>query len=366
MKRILYALLVVLLIIAAGACQQNEPDPTPTLAPTAAPTPTPTAVPTPEPTPDPTPVPTPAPDEVSALSGIPFSEFTDDMNKDYTPVAVMVENSYAGRPQYGLQAANIVYEAPVESSITRFMAIFNDVLPTRVEPVRSARIYFIKTQQPYDCAFVHYGGPSDRGYQSYIYDEDSDHLKVRVDGVKGKWDDYFDQDSARARDHGKICDINDVVALYDYQPEPIPFHYSYYEEKIYDGAAITKVTLPFFGGDDFITYSYDPATNLLTRAMGGDPFIDAATDSAITVQNLIVQHVNLPSVRELYGRRIIDILDSGDADFFIDGVHVTGTWERTAYDEPVTYRDSAGQEIILRPGNTWIALHPNTKEITVE
>ena len=153
------------------------------------------------------------------------------MNKDYTPVAVMIENSAAGRPQYGLQVANIVYEAPVEGSITRFMAIFNDVIPTRVEPVRSARIYYIKMQQPYDCAFVHYGGPSDPGFQSYIYDEDAAHLKIRVDGIKGRWSSYFVRDNQRAKSHDAICDLTKVVALYDYQPEPIPFNYNYDAKK---------------------------------------------------------------------------------------------------------------------------------------
>ena len=308
MKRVLYLLLVILIVIAFGACQKND-TPTPTATPTEQPTEAPASIPTP--TPVQTPEPTPSPDEVSALSGIPFSEFTDDMNKDYTPVGVMIENSAAGRPQYGLQVANIVYEAPVEGSITRFMAIFNDVIPTRVEPVRSTRIYYIKMQQPYDCAFVHYGGPSDPGFQSYIYDEDAAHLKIRVDGIKGRWSSYFVRDSQRAKSHDAICDLTKVVALYDYQPEPIPFNYSYDAEKIYDGETITQIILPFYGGGDFVSYQYDQGTNLLTRYMDGKPFVSAETDSAITVQNLIVQYVHLPSVKENSGRRIIDVLGSG-------------------------------------------------------
>jgi hypothetical protein len=363
MKRTLFLLLVILLIVAAGACQKTD---TTDAMPTSTPTEQPTNAPTPVPTPTPTPAPTPSPDEVSVLSGIPFSEFTDDMNKDYTPVAVMIENSAAGRPQYGLQVANIVYEAPVEGSITRFMAIFNDVIPTRVEPVRSTRIYYIKTQQPYDCAFVHYGGPSDPGYQSYIYDEDAAHLKIRVDGIKGRWGSFFARDSHRSSSHDVICDLTEVVALYDYQPKPIRFNYSYDAQKIYDGQTTTQIILPFYAGGDFVSYQYDPVTNLLTRYMDGDPFISAETGDVITVQNLIVQYVHLPSVKENSGRRIIDLLGSGDAEYIIDGIHIKGTWKRDTYDDPVTYYDGNGEEIILRPGNTWVALHPDTSQATVE
>ena len=55
-----------------------------------------------------------------------------------------------------------------------------------------------------------------------------------------------------------------------------------------------------------------------------------------------------------------------DAEYIIDGVHIKGTWERDAYDDPVTYYDNNGDEIVLRPGSTWVALHPDTAEATVE
>ncbi len=363
MKRILTFAISTLLILGLCACgSASESD---IIVATPEPIPSVTEAPTPAATPEPTPVPTPGPDEVSKLSGIPFSEFTEGMNQEYTPVAVMIENSPAARPQYGLQLANIVYEAPVESSITRFMAIFNDVLPERVEPVRSARIYFIKSQQPYDCAFVHYGGPSDAGYDSYIYDEDSEHIRIRVDGIRGKWAEYFVRDDGRDAPHNVICDLTKVVQLYDYQPEPIPFLYSYDEGSTYEGQTIRQIALPFMAGDDFVTYSYDAQTNLLTRSMQGKLFMSAETGEALTVQNLIVQYVNVYSKNELAGRRLMDLVGSGAAAFVIDGVYIEGTWSRESYDAPTKYYAADGSEIVLTPGNTWIALHPDTKDVVV-
>jgi hypothetical protein len=356
MKRIALLIVCASLLLIYGCAQPEETAATPTPAPTPS-----AATPTPEPTPEPTPVEI----EASKLSGIPFSEFTEGMNQAYTPVAVMIENSPAARPQYGLQTANLVYEAPVESSVTRFMAIFNDVLPEKVEPVRSARIYFIKMQQPYDCIFVHYGGPSDPGYQSYVYDEDAAHIKIRVDGIKGSWSDYFVRDKAKSAPHNVISDITQIVQLYDYQPEPIPFRYSYDEGKTYAGDDIGEIILPFFGKGKFVSYRYDAATNLLSRYMDGKPFRSAETGEPLTVQNLIVQSVHLPKANELSGRRIIDVLGAGEAMFVIDGVCVKGTWQRDSYEDATKYFDEAGEEIVLTPGNTWIALHPDTSEITV-
>src|SRR5919106_2632479 len=54
-------------------------------------------------------------------------------------LAVKIENISISRPQAGLQAADIVYEQPVEGGITRFVAIFQCGNAERVGPVRSVR-----------------------------------------------------------------------------------------------------------------------------------------------------------------------------------------------------------------------------------
>ncbi len=53
-------------------------------------------------------------------------------------VAVKIEDTAAGRPQVGIDKADIVYIEQAEGGLTRILAIFNTTLPT-VEPVRSTR-----------------------------------------------------------------------------------------------------------------------------------------------------------------------------------------------------------------------------------
>ena len=113
-------------------------------------------------------------------------------------------------------------------------------------------------------------------------------------------------------------------------------------------------------------YKYDQTSDLLTRYQGSKQFTDAATDKAITVQNLIVQYNHFYRGNESSGRRLCDIVGTGKAEYFIGGVHFVGTWERTSYDSPTVYLDGDGNEIVLRPGNTWIAVHPDNVDITVE
>src|SRR4030042_5417233 len=58
------------------------------------------------------------------------------------PIAIMVENSFAARPQSGLYLADVVFEVVDEYGITRFVAIYNSNDAPVVGPVRSSRPYY--------------------------------------------------------------------------------------------------------------------------------------------------------------------------------------------------------------------------------
>jgi len=59
------------------------------------------------------------------------------------PIAVMIDDLAAARPQSGLSMANIVYQAPAEGGIPRYMALFQTQAPAAIGPIRSARLYFV-------------------------------------------------------------------------------------------------------------------------------------------------------------------------------------------------------------------------------
>ncbi len=54
-------------------------------------------------------------------------------------MAVKIDNYPDGRPQAGLDKADIVFEEPVEGGITRFAAVFQCQDASLIGPVRSAR-----------------------------------------------------------------------------------------------------------------------------------------------------------------------------------------------------------------------------------
>ena len=97
---------------------------------------TPTAEVIPEPIPEPTPIP----------------------QSDSRVIAVMIDNDngYA-RPHAGIEDAFLIYEAYIEGSATRMMALFKDVNTEKIGPVRSSRHYFLDYALENDAIYVHYG-----------------------------------------------------------------------------------------------------------------------------------------------------------------------------------------------------------------
>ena len=125
------------------------PPPTATPSPTAPPTPAPTPTPTPAPTPVPTPVLVPAP-----LTGVLVPPAVAARH----PIAVMIDDLGPARPQSGFSAASVVWQAPAEGGIPRYMMIFQENIPGDVGPVRSSRYYYIAWAAEWRAVYAHAGG----------------------------------------------------------------------------------------------------------------------------------------------------------------------------------------------------------------
>ncbi len=129
----------------AGAGSPSLPSPTPSPTPTPTPSPTPVPTPTPSPTPVPTPVPVPAP-----LTGVLVPPEVAAQH----PIAVMIDDLGAARPQSGFNSASVVWHAPAEGGIPRYMLIFQENIPAAVGPVRSARYYYIAWAAEWRAIYV--------------------------------------------------------------------------------------------------------------------------------------------------------------------------------------------------------------------
>ncbi len=348
MKRVYLLAFIMIIVITFLGCQASQQQVI------AEETPIPTPAPTPTITVAPTPTPPSTPRAGSYTTGLPFEG-------EYKPVMAVIENSPAARPQLGLQTADVVYEVPVEGSITRFVCVFSDNVPEEIMPVRSGRVTFLYLQQEWDAILMHWGGSGSgvSGAPSYTFfgNELHEKIKIDVDGWSGKWNDYYKRVSSKKAPHNVKGNPLLVQQLYDYTPEPIKWLFN--SNATYSGEDATQINLPMCTNDDeFVSYTYDSSQDVYLRYMSGKAFISAETDKQVSVKNVIVQYSTYES-KDKY--KVWNMIGKGHADMYIGGKLIKGTWEKKSVNEDTVFFDDKGEQIVLKPGNTWIHIHPEKK-----
>jgi DUF3048 family protein len=340
---------VLVLAVVCTAASSSEPSPA-------------TDSPSPSPTQPPTPAPTPAPQEVSPVNGVLIDRAEFALLQQRAPLAVMIENDPAARPQSGFHKADLVYEAVSEGGITRFMAVFwrNEV--ERIEAIRSARVYYIHWAAELGAVYVHWGQVEDPGPVD-VWPVLS---RLNVRDLNG----LFQGEAVGYRDPNRVAPHNvysDTGLLWrtaqgaGFNGPPTLEPWRFKEDTAGNAAhpAAAAIDIPFTSpGSDFaVRWEYDPASNGYLRSMGGIPHTDGVTGERLTARNVAVQFAVLrPSGVKAYN--IIDTVGSGQAVVFQDGVAIAGTWRKDSEAGRTRFYDAAGAEITFNRGTTWIEVVP--------
>jgi len=292
----------------------------------------------------------PPPPPAAPLTGLP--DTTGALTRP--ALSVKVENSPEARPQSGLETADVVYEEVVEGGITRFVAIFNSVIPEVVGPIRSVRDMDPNIVWPVGGIFAYSGGAP--GPVSHIMDAP---VNLVDEGATG---------TAMYRDRGKAAPHNlfgYTQALFDRGGQPVPppplFSYLAPGEPLATAPVVaepvTSVRVGFQSGYD-PTWTYDATTGTWLRSYGFQPFM-AASGAQIAPVNVVVQFIDYPGYSD--GKT----LGEGDVWVFAGGQVVRGRWVRPAPEQPAQFVDGFGAPIKLAPGNTWVELVPRNTAVDV-
>jgi len=271
------------------------------------------------------------------------------------PVAVMIDNHTQARPAVSLNDTCIVYETLVEGGITRLMAVYADGKVKQVGPVRSARPYYLDWASEYNALYVHAGGSPRALELIYTYGI----LDMNHSG-NAFWRDIGGKYLAP---HNLFVDLNKLRAdgARKYQlDEQIKKRFKFKQDKVTKVDFVNSIIINYSNyAACSVRFEYDPNENSYLRYLGGTEDLDGLTKQQIEVKNLIVQIS--PTWYEGDGSARIDIQTqgSGDAYVFRDGKVTKATWEKSDRESKTVYYDSAGREIKMNRGLTWIAVVSN-------
>ena len=391
------ALFVTVLVLAGlllSACGAGA-------APTATPTKTPLPADT-QPTPPPPPTatlapvtlatatpiventPTPQPSNVAPFTGLPVD---DPARLKQAPVFICVNNDGMGRSaHWGLSLADLVYEYVVDGfTLTRLTAVYQSKDAERVGPVRSARYPNIWMVQMYGGVLACSGGsdairyllkneagfpyldadvddPSNNRYFMSLGSDYRTRMQARTAGVR-EW--LLDnRDALQASLAGRGLDVATYI---DNWSKP-GFAFAP-ETPGGDAGAATVIDIPYPGGNS-VEWRYEPDLGGYVRFQGDGEEMDPATNQPIVAANVIIaaaQHELTDIVEDSLGTKGVNIKlhEFGDLRVFRDGKVYEGTW-RASQEAPPRWLGPGETPIPLKPGQSWIQVVQDVKDVTYQ
>ncbi len=277
------------------------------------------------------------------------------------PVAVMIDNHSGARPQSNLQQASLVYEALVEGSITRFMAVFDKGTQDKIGPIRSSRPYFLVYWDAIDGPYMHAGGSPEAL------------LKIRQFDIKdvnmGK---YYWRATDRPAPHNLYTSSDkQLFMLRDMKWDQIPKTYSTwnFSDNPTPGTDVGAGVDLYFSGKaegSHVRFSYDAESQTYKRFQAGAEHLDAATNKQLAAQTVIVTEISPIVAIGDHGRLTLDVTGEGKAHVLFNGKRIEGTWKKSDSSVRERFYDSQGSEITFPRGPIWIEVIPSDHQVTFE
>ncbi len=332
-RRVLAALAVAAL--AAGACGGDDKK--------AAPKPG-------EPTTTTAPPPPAAPGTGAPLTGLE----SDPAKLGRPALIVKIDNAPKGRPQAGINQADVVVEEGVEGGITRFAAIFHSQDVAEVGPVRSARSTDIAIASELNRPLFAYSG-ANTAFQQLV-----DKAPLVNVGQNARPGAYF-RKKGRPNTYNLWARMGDLFAAAPQGAAPPPPLFTYRgpgEASAGEPAGGVK----FEFRDKVVTaveWRWDSVGGVWRRTQNGTEHVDD-TGAAVTPRNVVIQFVDYKNTGQVdrSGAAVPEaqLIGEGEAWVFADGKIVKGKWIKSGAAEATKFVDPAGAPIKLTPGQTWLEL----------
>lgn len=368
MKKRIFALCSALLLsltVFAGCGSKpteesaaSEPEVTATAAPTAE-----AESSAAESTAEPTEAPSTEPANVNLLTGLPT---LTDGAIGKRPVAVMVNNVDAALPQYGISAADLIFELPVEYDLTRLMAVYGDYTQIpEVCSIRSCRYYYPILAVGFDAIYVNWG-MNESVARPTVNSMDID----QYDGDEYGLGDCFGRDKARYESgyawehtgvfHGpnfpSVLEKDKVRTDLKEDKTDTAFNFVEMDKNAApNGEDAQKVRVDF--GANYSVFTYDEENHEYLKSFKDSPHMDGISKEQLKFENVIVLETE---IKPYPGDEVIKYVDweggeNAKGYYISEGKMVPITWSKAGMYDPLKFFDANGNELQLNRGKSYIA-----------
>ena len=283
------------------------------------------------------------------------------------PIAVMMSNDKAALPQYGINRAGVVYEAPVEGGMNRFMAIienYDDL--KRIGSVRSCRTYYTYFAREFDAIYAHYGQSTfAKPYLSNV-----DH----INGLEAIGSVAYFRTKDRKSPHNAYTSgarLNQSIDKLGFSKAYNANYRGHYQfvrsgqkvtlKNASDGKDAYKVEPGYVLNKPW--FEYHEEDGLYYRYQYGKPHM--GEEGQIKVKNIILQYCPMAHYATTEYLNL-NVQDDSYGTYVTEGRAIPVKWSKNGEFGPTHYYDMENKEIILNQGKTWVCVisaqdSPNVK-----
>ena len=360
-------------VAIASATSGPTPSPSPIASSSEAPSPSEPATEAPaspsvEPSPSLPPSPTPEPSPSLVPAPLTGRLVTPAVASRHV-VAVMIDDQFDARPQSGLSSASVVWQAPAEGGIPRYMALFQEGSPRAVGPVRSSRYYYIAWASEWRSVYVHVGGSpqalaflhSAKGRGSAVYDADG----FRYEGR------YLWRIHTRFAPHNVYSDASHLRSLAKaVKAKPVDYKPAWKfapDKPLVERPKGGTIVVPYLANK--ITYKYDRKTNSYLRSVTGEKKqTDQANEKRVAPKNVVIMLMSFGPLNDGSHKHRLEAQFTGKGTAWIatNGKTVKGTWRKKSLTAPTRFYGRDGKQVTMTVGQTFIQVIPKGFRPTIK
>jgi hypothetical protein len=290
------------------------------------------------------------------LTGLPL---VDPVVAARPALVVKIDNGQprsgqGGRPQAGINDADVLFEEMVEGSVTRFAAVFHSTDVDPIGPVRSARTTDLLLMASLNAPlFAWSGANADVAAQVVA----APLVDVGASAVPSA---YY-RDSSRRAPYNLFSSTPVLRNAAPSEPRPPPplFAYRPAGTPADGGRSVATVNIVFGDGPGSAPVDWTWDGTGWARTQRGETHVDA-NGVVVSPPNVVIRFARYVEVAccDTAGFPLVEpqLIGEGDVWVLTGGVLIEGRWSQPSLEAPATYTDEAGRPIRLTPGRTGVAI----------
>ncbi len=262
-------------------------------------------------------------------------------------LAVKIDNVAAGRPQYGLNQTDIVYEVKVEGNLTRLIGVFHSQQPSTVGPVRSIRTSDFDVLEPFRRPLL-----AASGANAAVLSQLQNVGVVSVNALRAP--EAYWRLSSRSAPNNMMATTEKLWAR---SPSGAGAPPTMLKTGLPASSGRNTAGIDIEFGRASVSWTWNKSQQQWRRTQNGKLHVDNK-GVPVGAENVVVMATKYTQSSADLASPHAKTIGTGRALIFTNGTVVDGTWTRTSADQPIKYLDGNGAQVTMRPGQTWIELAP--------